>query len=196
VRKTLGWQQGKVEILVQRDEAPYNNGAGPIGFSIAFAARTRGAAPVIIAEPVPERRSLAASLGFQTLDITPDPVAAIRDLTGGGADVTFEAAGDPRAVNWAAAATRLGSRCCIVGIPAEDSIPIDLHTLRRAELTLLNCRRSNRTLPEALRLIAGPASDLARIITHRFDVSDADRAFNLVSQKADGAVKVMLTLEG
>jgi L-iditol 2-dehydrogenase len=170
-------------------------GAGPIGLSTAVAARCRGAGRIILAEPVPERRDLAARMGFDTTDISDDPPDVIRDMTSGGADVAFEAAGDQRAMGWTTAAPRLGGRACIIGIPSEDAVSFDIHRIRRKELTIFNCRRSNRTLAEAVAMIAGPGADAQMMCTHTFPVAKAEEAFRLASERADGSVKVMLLLE-
>jgi len=170
-------------------------GAGPIGLSTAVAAKCRKARRIVIAEPVAERRALAEDMGFESIDIDPDPVEQIRKITDGGADATFEAAGDLRAMAWTTASARLGGRATIIGIPAEDSVSFDIHNIRRAELTIFNCRRSNRTLPEAVRMIAGPGAQISKIATHRFPVSEAGRAFELSSRRADGVVKAMLLLD-
>ena len=167
-------------------------GAGPIGLSTAFAARCRGASRIILAEPVPERRALAAAMGFEAIDIASDPVAVIHEMTGGGVDVAFEAAGDPQAIDWATRSPRLGGRAVIIGIPVEDSVTFDIHRVRRMELAIYNCRRSNRALAEAVRLLNGPAADIEKICTHRFPLGEAERAFEMVSDRRDGIVKAML----
>jgi len=170
-------------------------GAGPIGLSTAVAARCRGAGRILIAEPVAERRALAEEMGFETVDIEADPVERITETTDGGVDVAFEAAGDQRAMHWTTTAPRLGGRACIIGIPAEDTVRLDIHRIRRAETTLYNCRRSNRTLPEAVAMLAGPGADITRMCTHRFPVTESERAFNLSSRRADGVIKAMLMLD-
>jgi len=170
-------------------------GAGSIGLSAAVAARCRGAARVIIAEPVKERRELAESMGFDAIDIGGDPVATIHEMTGGGADVAVEAAGDPQAMDWTTRSPRLGGRAVIIGIPVEDSIAFDIHTVRRMELVIYNCRRSNRTLAEAVRLLAGPGADIAKMCTHRFPLDEAANAFEMVAGRRDGIVKGMLMFD-
>jgi len=170
-------------------------GAGPIGLSTAVAARCRKAGRILVAEPVAERRALAEDMGFEAIDIDSDPVERIRKMTGGGVDVTFEAAGDLRAMAWITAAARIGGRATIIGIPAEDTVSFDIHRIRRAELTIFNSRRANRTLPEAVRMIAGPGAEISKIATHRFPVSDAGRAFEMSSRRSDGVVKAMLLLD-
>lgn len=170
-------------------------GAGSIGLSVAVAARCRGAARVILAEPVAERRALAESMGFEAIDIDGDPVECIHEMTGGGADAAFEAAGQPQAMDWTTRSPRLGGRAVIIGIPVEDFVPLDIHTIRRMELTIYNCRRSNRVLAEAIRLLDGPGADIIKMCTHRFPLAEAERAFEIASDRSDGIVKGMLTLD-
>jgi L-iditol 2-dehydrogenase len=167
-------------------------GAGSIGLSTAVGARCRGAGRVILAEPVADRRALAESMGFEAIDIDGDPVARIHEMTGGGVDVAFEAAGEPKAMDWATLAARLGGRACIIGIPVEDSVSLNIHKIRRAELTIYNCRRSNRTLATAVELVGGAGADILKICTHRFPLTDAQRAFEIASERKDGLVKGML----
>ncbi len=180
---------------VSPDETVAIFGAGAIGLSTAMAARIRGAARIILVEPIKERRSLAEAMGFETIPIDPDPVERIRQMTDGGVHTAFEAAGDLRAMSWVTAAPRLGGKSVIIGIPTEDTVPLDIHRVRRAELTIYNSRRSNRTLPEALHLLDGPAADIARMCTHRFPVSEAGRAFGTVSRREDGVVRAMLMFD-
>jgi len=170
-------------------------GAGPIGLSTAVAAQCRGAGRVLLVEPIPERRGVAEAMGFEAVDVEPDPVGRIHEMTDGGADVTFEAAGEPEAMRWTTAAARLGGRACIIGIPADETVAFDIHRLRRAELTVWHCRRSNRLLDEAVRLIAGEGSALRRMATHRFPLAEAQTAFRMVAERADGVVKAMLLLD-
>ncbi|MBI2942180.1 MAG: alcohol dehydrogenase catalytic domain-containing protein [Chloroflexi bacterium] len=73
-------------------------GAGPIGLMILLAARLRGAGPVISVDLSPVARAMVQQFGAD-LVIDPravDPVDAIREATGGGADVVIEAAGRSR----------------------------------------------------------------------------------------------------
>jgi aryl-alcohol dehydrogenase len=63
-------------------------GTGAVGLSAIMAARAAGAAPIIAVEVNPLRRALALELGAgEAIDpAKTDPVAAIMDLTGAGAD--------------------------------------------------------------------------------------------------------------
>lgn len=72
-------------------------GGGAVGLSAVMAARVAGAAIIITADVVPSRLALARELGathaVNSREI--DPVEAVREITGGGADFTLESSGRP-----------------------------------------------------------------------------------------------------
>jgi (R,R)-butanediol dehydrogenase/meso-butanediol dehydrogenase/diacetyl reductase len=81
-------------------------GGGPIGIGALLAARARSM-DVILVEPAQFRREIAEKLGATVLDPQAvDVVAAVRDLTGGGAASTIDAAGGPDTLATAVAMTR------------------------------------------------------------------------------------------
>jgi threonine dehydrogenase-like Zn-dependent dehydrogenase len=67
--------------------------------------------------------------------------------------------------------------------------------MRRRELTLVNIRRQCDCLEPALELIRRRRVAVAPLITHRFPLGEAGRAFELVARYGDGVVKAMLTLD-
>lgn len=81
-----GLEPGQTAVVV---------GAGPIGLVTLLALRAAGAASVTMVEVAAARKERAAAMGADlVLDPTVDDVVAtVRDATGGGADVTFDAAG-------------------------------------------------------------------------------------------------------
>ena len=94
------------------------HGAGPIGIGVYLTLRARGV-DVIVVDPSPLRRAVLARLGARaTLDPRDcDPVAAIRDLTGGrGAHASVDAAGVPSAFNAALHGTRVDGTVVVVAI--------------------------------------------------------------------------------
>jgi (R,R)-butanediol dehydrogenase / meso-butanediol dehydrogenase / diacetyl reductase len=75
-------------------------GAGPIGLAVLQAVLAAGAMTTIVSEPSAARRERAAAFGA-TLVLDPrtdDLRAAVRDLSRGGADLVFDAAGVPDAL--------------------------------------------------------------------------------------------------
>jgi (R,R)-butanediol dehydrogenase / meso-butanediol dehydrogenase / diacetyl reductase len=94
------------------------HGAGPIGIGVCLILKRRGV-DIIAIDPSPLRRKVIEKLGARwTLDPTDgDPIAAIRDLTGGrGAHASVDAAGVPSAFRSALLATRVDGTAVVVAI--------------------------------------------------------------------------------
>ena len=95
-------------------------GGGAVGLSAVMAARVAGATTIVVADVVPARLELARRLGAtHTVNSKEtDPVAAVRDVTGGGADFTLESSGRPEVLRQAIDALAIRGICGIVGAPA------------------------------------------------------------------------------
>ena len=95
-------------------------GGGAVRLSAVMAARVAGATTIIAADVVPSRLELAKELGAtHTVNSREtDPVAAVREITGGGADFTLESSGRPAVLRQAIDALAIGGTCGIVGAPA------------------------------------------------------------------------------
>jgi (R,R)-butanediol dehydrogenase/meso-butanediol dehydrogenase/diacetyl reductase len=94
------------------------HGAGPIGIGVCLTLKSRGV-DVIMIDPSPLRRSVLQRLGARvTIDPSDcDPIAAIRDLTGGrGAHASVDAAGVPSAFNAMLHGTRVDGTAVVVAI--------------------------------------------------------------------------------
>lgn len=95
-------------------------GGGAVGLSAVMAARVAGATTIIVSDVVPSRLELANELGathtVNSREI--DPVAAVREITRGGADFTLESSGRPTVLRQAIDALAIGGTCGIVGAPA------------------------------------------------------------------------------
>ncbi|SHN16538.1 NAD(P)-dependent alcohol dehydrogenase [Cryptosporangium aurantiacum] len=93
-------------------------GAGGVGLSALMAAHGDGCA-VVAVDPVASRRELARELGaVDTLDPVghPDLIAALRELTGGGAHYAIDTTGRSDVINQALGALRRRGTLALVGI--------------------------------------------------------------------------------
>ncbi len=95
-------------------------GGGAVGLSAVMAARVAGATTIIAADVVPSRLALAKELGAtHTVNSREtDPVEAVRNITGGGADFTLESSGRTAVLRQAIDALAIKGMCGIVGAPA------------------------------------------------------------------------------
>jgi S-(hydroxymethyl)glutathione dehydrogenase/alcohol dehydrogenase len=96
-------------------------GCGPIGLNVVQGARLALAGKIIAVDLKPERLEMAKQLGATHLinagDHGGNAVAAVKDLTNGGADFTFEATGNTTVMRHAFEAARYGGgKCCLIGV--------------------------------------------------------------------------------
>lgn len=187
-------------------------GAGTIGLCTVAALRAlRPQARVIVSAKHPHQVEAATSLGAREVVRPGDDrtFAALvgakvlrpilgRPLLVGGADVTLECVGSGRSIADALRYTRDGGTVALVGLASlprgVDWTPIWLH-----ELTLVGAytygledvgARRVHTMHLAMELLAGGASDLARLVTHRFRLRDYRRALETAANRRRGAIKV------
>jgi L-iditol 2-dehydrogenase len=168
-------------------------GAGPVGLLGGDAALAMGAGQVIVVGRG-LRLQKALDMGFSGIDSNAtDPVAAVRDLTGGlGADVVLEAAGTPTTVRWALSLLRKGGRIAAVGIPTE-GVEIDMRELVLYELELAGSRAAAGEMRRVMPLIADGRIRLREIMTHQFALSEFEKALATFRDRSTGAIKITIT---
>ncbi|MFD0304456.1 NAD(P)-dependent alcohol dehydrogenase [Streptomyces sp. NPDC127119] len=95
-------------------------GAGAVGLSALMAAVAVGCDPVVAVDPVASRRDLATALGAKAALAPGDGlVAALRDLTGGGAHHVVETTGRPQMARRAVGALRPRGDVVLLGLGGE-----------------------------------------------------------------------------
>jgi L-iditol 2-dehydrogenase len=127
-------------------------GVGPIGSMFVRLAKLRGARVIAIAR---RRSKLERTLQLGAdrvvaLEEIADPVAAVRELTGGrGADIVIEAVGRPETWNWSVEMLRRGGVVNFFGGPPGGTrVELDTNLLHYSEIT---CKASFHHTPGAFR---------------------------------------------
>jgi 6-hydroxycyclohex-1-ene-1-carbonyl-CoA dehydrogenase len=159
-------------------------GCGGIGLNLIQVASALGA-EVIAVDVVDSKLELAAELGaMQT--INPNKVERIdkeiKKLTGGGADVAFEAIGLPVTQEQAFSSIRTGGRFVVVGFSAK---PMELNSGRvmYRELEIvgsLGCRAVD--YPRVLSLVQSGKINLQKLVSGHFPLSEINQAFDILRQ--------------
>jgi L-iditol 2-dehydrogenase len=167
-------------------------GPGVMGLLVAESARALGAGRVVVVGRGP-RLAKAAELGHETVDFSAgDPVAAVRELTGGrGADVALECSGASEAVAECVGLLRKGGRVAVIGIPMEDA-RIPMQRLVLDEIDVVGVRATAGEMPRAIQLVAAGRIRLRELITHRFALDDFAEAYATFTERRDGALKVIV----
>jgi L-iditol 2-dehydrogenase len=170
-------------------------GAGPIGLLLLQVAKLGGADPIFITDDHPWRLKLAKSWGGIPIQFNrEDAVARVaKETHGRGVDVAIEAAWCDDSVQSAIEMVRLGGRLVIVGISGSDRLELKVSSARRKGLTILMSRRMKHTYPRAVALVERGRVDLRGLISHRFPLLRAAKAFELNAAYRDEVVKVVVT---
>jgi len=169
------------------------SGGGPIGLLVAITARAFGATPVVLSDPIAERRALASSLGA---DGVLDPAAAdvdarARALAGDGFDVVLEASGAPTALRRAFGMVRPGGTIVQIGTLPTDDIPLPANQVMNREIQFLGSFRYGDVFGEAIRLLASGRVDPRPLITGVWPLGRIGEAMRSASGR-NGAIKVQI----
>lgn len=171
-------------------------GCGSIGLMIAKLVVMSGAHPVYAFDKFDWRAEKAKTWAGVTEAWTVDahdPARVINEVTGGrGVDIVFEAAWADHSIAQAAEMARLGGRVVLVGIPSEDQVVMKHSTARRKGLTIAMSRRMKHVYPRAIQLATRQNVDLDGLVSHRFPLAEADKAFALNVEYPPGIVKVVI----
>jgi threonine dehydrogenase-like Zn-dependent dehydrogenase len=163
-------------------------GQGPVGLSATMLGRVMGAR-VIAIDVVPERLTLARELGAEAV-INPkdtDPVKAIHDLTHGeGAETTMDCSGTSEGRLGALQSAGTWGRVAFVGEGGQTTIDVSKHMLRRQLTVHASWTFSAVGQEECARFIADRKIPLKKLLTHRFQVEQAEEAYRLFDTQTTG----------
>jgi D-xylulose reductase len=171
-------------------------GAGTIGMVTALAALAGGCGSVIITDVMQPKLDLAAKLG----PITPvnvreqSVVEVVNTLTDGwGADIVFEASGNPLAAAQAIEPLCPGGCIVYVGMPGQP-VPLDIVALAAKEARIETVFRYAHVYERAVGLLSSGRIDVKPLLTDRFAFEDSIKAFNHAAHMPPASVKVSITL--
>jgi Zn-dependent alcohol dehydrogenase len=161
-------------------------GAGGVGLCTVMGAVLAGAARIIAADLNPAQLELATAFGAtDVVDASREDVAgAVRELTGGGVDYSFEVIGLPSTVTQAVGALRTGGTAVAIGLaPASGApAPIDVLDLVRQEKTLkgsiYGSTRPQTDFPRLFELYRRGRLPLDRLLTRQWPLREINEAYD------------------
>ena len=161
-------------------------GGGPMGLLHLIAARAYGAGPILVVEPVAERRSIALELGADAAVAPEDARAVGLELTrGDGFPAVALAVGFADAVPLALdLARRLGAVNLFAGFPPGSSHVLDLNRVHYDEIRIFGTQNAPFHLyGQSARLIPR-LPQLESVVTNRYALLDAADAYSARLGKA------------
>ena len=180
-------------------------GQGSAGLFWDFILTHLGAEKIISIEPLHWRRELGITYGAdETIDATGDSATqAVKELTDGlGADLVIEAVGSTPTLSQAFHMVRDEGQVVLFGLPeSEESVPFDYSQMFRSRASAFTVLGSQdepglTSYVEAVRTITSGEIDVNPIISHRINIAEIDRAFDIATERVDRAVKIGITFDG
>lgn len=193
--KTLPDLRGKSAVVI---------GQGSAGLWFNFALQERGAAKVIALDLKEYRLNYSKSYGathtIHNADIAESD--ALREINGGELpDVVVEAAGEEGSIRLAVEIVKSDGFILYFGVPRFETMEFPIFEYFWKSVTA----RSNvgtifepghASTRRALDLINSGAVDVGRMITHAFKFEDVFEAYELHRIQDEGAVKIVVDMEG
>lgn len=132
-------------------------GMGGVGLSAVMGARAAGAYPVIAVDLLDDKLKLAQIVGAtHTVNAgAGNPVEAVREITKGGAETTFESVGSERVLVQAYESTRRGGTTVTIGLP---------HPSKQFSISAVSLVAEERTVKGSYMGSAVPRRDIPRYI--------------------------------
>jgi S-(hydroxymethyl)glutathione dehydrogenase / alcohol dehydrogenase len=174
-------------------------GAGGVGIAAIQGARIAGARRIIAVDVFESKLAMAKRFGAtDTVDASSaDPVKAIKNLTSGGVDYSFEAIGLKKAAEQAFYCLKPGGTATVMGmIPLGQKIEIDGYmflTERKLQGSLMGSNRFRIDMPQYLDFYLQGRLNLDDMISRRGRLEDVNEAFR--AMKAGEVARTVLTYE-
>ncbi len=159
-------------------------GCGGVGLAAINAAKIAGAGKVIAADPLPERRALAETLGAtHTVDALADDAAKqIIAISGGGVDWGIEAVGRQASADLAVASLRRGGTAVILGMmPLDCKVGLgamDLLGGKKLMGAIMGMNHFPVDLPRLVDFYMRGLLDLDTIIAERISLDNVNAGFD------------------
>ncbi|MEX0786942.1 MAG: Zn-dependent alcohol dehydrogenase [Dehalococcoidia bacterium] len=175
-------------------------GAGGVGLAAIQGCRIAGAGQVIAVDVVESKLGLAKELGAtHTVDASQgDPVAKIRDITGGGAHYTFEAIGNKDVAEQAFDALRAGGTATVIGmIPIGQKVELTGSSFlqeKKIQGCTMGSNRFRIDMPRYVDFYLRGILKLDEMITKRGQLGDVNEAFR--AMKAGEVARTVLMFNG
>jgi threonine dehydrogenase-like Zn-dependent dehydrogenase len=155
-------------------------GAGPMGLLFAQMYQTLGAGRVIMADIAPYRLDFARGLGLaNTLNPTEDDLpAAVKAITGLGADVVVDAVGNQ--LGAAIKLARRGGQIILFGLRPHDQPAVNQYTITRYDLTVHGAFVGLKPFEQTIKLLESGKVQPSALITHRLPLTELERGVELM----------------
>ncbi|KAH8790516.1 putative sorbitol dehydrogenase [Hyaloscypha sp. PMI_1271] len=173
-------------------------GAGPIGLITLLCCQAAGACPLVITDIDEGRLEFAKKLcpsatTFKVERVSAEESAKSIVAAFGGIEpaIAIECTGVESSVAAAIWAVKFGGKVFVIGV-GKNEMTMPFMRLSVREIDLQFQYRYCNTWPRAIRLVQSGIIDMKKLVTHRFQLEDAVKAFETAADPKTGAIKVQI----
>lgn len=170
-------------------------GCGPVGMAMLMLCRAMGSRTIVLARGnrLLKAKEFGAEYAIDYTDL--NALKQIEIITHGvGADRCFDCAGNEASMSLALSACRRGGTVCLVAIPKDRIMKIDMKTIVWDEKKLVGSRGNPNCHDRVLSMMSAGFMNAEKLITHHFPLERFQEAVKLVKERGDGVVKVIMTM--
>jgi alcohol dehydrogenase len=173
-------------------------GMGGVGLSAVMGARAAGAYPIVAVDRLDEKLTLARSVGAtHTINAAQDdPVEAVREVTGGGADYVFESVGSEAVLIQAYQSTGRGGTTITIGLPHPDKMfSVPATSIVAEERTIkgsyMGSSVPRRDIPRYIEMYQAGILPVDKLHTHTLRLDEINAGFDRLARAQ--AVRQVIT---
>lgn len=170
-------------------------GAGVIGLTIVQAAKVAGAGEIIVAGHHEGRLKVARELGADTTFLAGDTVKFLGDRYGpDGIDIVYEAVGVGTTMNQAIEIVRKGAKVIVIGVFGKHP-ETKVGLIQDKEIDMRGALMYvNEDYQRTIEFMSSGKIKTKPLISARFPLEQATKAFDLIRDKRDDTLKVLLDI--
>jgi len=176
-------------------------GAGPIGLITLLCCQAAGACPLVITDIDEGRLKFAKKLVPSVITFKVSRMSAeesgkaiIEAFGGIEPAIALECTGVESSVSAAIWAVKFGGKVFVIGV-GKNEMNMPFMRLSVREIDLQFQYRYCNTWPRAIRLVQNKIIDMKQLVTHRYQLEDAVKAFETAANPKTGAIKVQIKSE-
>ena len=193
-----GFECGVLNGAIKPGDTVAIVGAGPIGLATLITAKLYSPAEIVLIDVDDQRLTVAREFGATRVinSRTENAVDAVLKATDGiGVDVSIEAVGIPDTFDICQQIVAPGGHVANVGVHGKPA-PLRLERLWDRNITITTRLVDTATTPMLLKAVSSGAIQPAKLITHRFALSETAKAYETFANAArEKALKVVMTAE-
>lgn len=171
-------------------------GAGCIGLVTLLSLLSTGIKDVIVVDVMQNRLEKALELGASHIINASlcDPIQRVQELTSGGADFSFETAGNAATLFQIPKMTKRGGTITLVGYTSSGTAELNINWIIDNEMTIQSVFRYRNHYPSIIKSVADGTIPLKKIATDIFEFEDIQKGMEFAIHNKATITKAVIRI--